>query len=67
MMYKNSKIMQDPVLNHDHALTVIFLRQHLKKDLSDTERRAEELMALRREEQVSTADAFTEMFLPSAF
>lgn len=58
MMHKNCKIAQDPVLNHV-LIAVIFLLQLLKKDLSETERRVEELMVLRREEQVSTADAFT--------
>lgn len=49
--------MRIPVSNH--LLTaVVFVLKHLKRDLSETERRVEELMDLRKEEQVSTAELF---------
>lgn len=44
--------MQIPFSTHI-VIVVIFLLKHLKRDLSQTERRVEELMDLRREEQVS--------------
>lgn len=53
----NSNIMQIPISNNV-LISLIFIPKHLKRDVCEAERRVEQLMDLRREEQVSTADIF---------
>lgn len=43
-----------------------FLTKHLKRDVTEAERRVEQLMELRREEQVSATDIFSDVAVLAA-
>lgn len=61
----NSKILHIPITNHV-VIGLTFLTKHLKRDVTEAERRVEELMDLRREEQVSTTDIFSDVAVLAA-